>query len=99
MTRCVVRSDRRKEPRGEADASIRWKRSGRVEDNKAWLVDRSPSGLGFLATAKTAPRVGELLNIRRLDGDRWATIDRPVRVARTTPVSSETFVMIGCTID
>ena len=83
----------------EADDVIRWKRPGKIEDNKAWMIDRSPSGLGFLTRAKTAPRVGDTLNIRRLEDERWATIERSVRVARTTPTLGHDLVMIGCSIE
>ncbi len=99
MTRCKIRSDRRNEPRVEASEVMRWKRPGKVEDHKAWMVDRSASGFGFLAMTQSAPRVGEILNLRRLDRDRWATVDRIVRVARTTPTSNNDLVLIGCRIE
>ncbi len=99
MPRCIIRSDRRRESRAEADDVIRWKRPGRVEDHQAWMIDRSPSGLGFLSRAESAPRVGEIVHVRRLEGDCWATLDRTVRVARATPTPGDGLVMIGCHIE
>jgi hypothetical protein len=83
----------------EANDVIRWKRPGKIEDHRAWMVDRAASGMGFLAQAAVAPRVGDLLNIRRQDEDRWEVLDRTVRVARTTPTSNDEFVMVGCTVE
>ena len=92
-------TDRRSEHREQLDQTIRWKRPGVIEDRKGWVVDRSPSGLGFLADARTAPRRGETLHIRRWDGDRWATLDRPVRVARAAPAPGNDLVTVGCRLD
>jgi hypothetical protein len=85
--------------RAEADDVIRWKRPGRVEDHKGWMVDRSAIGIGFLSRSKTAPRVGEIVNVRRLEDDRWVTIDRTIRVARATATSGDELVMVGCSIE
>jgi hypothetical protein len=90
--------DRRSEPRIECDRIVRWKRPGKIEDHKAWMVDRAPSGLGFVTSADVAPQVGEILNIRQLDEDRWATIDRTVRVARATQTTADNLIMIGCAL-
>lgn len=91
--------DRRREARVEANDQVRWKRPGRIEDHKAWMVDRGRSSLGFLAAAEAAPRVGEVLNIRRQDGDCWALIDGTIRVARATPTPNADLLTIGCTIE
>ncbi len=99
MTACRIRSDRRRDDRLASNLVIRWKRPGRIEDNKAWMVDESRSGLGFITTARVAPRPGDVLNIRRRDGDAWATIDRTIRVARTSPASDGDLIMIGCTME
>ena len=99
MTSCIIRSDRRKEERVEADDTIRWKRPGVAEDHKAWMIDRSPSGLGLLTIASTVPRVGDIIHVRQLDQDRWTTVDRFVRVVRTAPTSSDDLVTIGCKIE
>ncbi len=96
MTKCVLKSDRREEPRIETSDVIRWKRPGRPEDNTAWTVDRSQSGLGFMITADVTPHVGDVLNVRRLDQDRWETINQTVRVVHATRASCDQLVMIGC---
>lgn len=92
-------TDRRSELREPIDQTIRWKRPGVIEDRKGWVMDRSPSGLCFLVDARTAPHRGETLHIRRWDGDRWATLERPVRVARATPAPGNELVMVGCRMD
>jgi hypothetical protein len=92
-------TERRREPRIEADDIIRWKRPGKIEDEKAWMIDRSPNGLGFLTTSDRSPQVGEMLNIRRMTDDRWTVIDRPIRVARTMPASSGDLIMVGCEME
>ncbi len=99
MTDPIHTSNRRKEERALADDIIRWKRPGKIEDQKAWMVDRAQSGLGFLTDTKIAPRAGEILNVRQLDRDRWITIDRTVRVARATLASDDTLTMIGCSVE
>jgi len=91
--------NRRRDTRRPSDDLIRWKRPGRIEDHKGWSIDASASSLGFLADRRSAPCVGERLNVRRLDGERWTTIDRPVWVARTMPASSDDLVFVGCMID
>ncbi len=90
--------DRRSETRVESDDVIRWKRPGSIEDNKAWTIDRSPSGYGFMAKIDTAPKVGDRIHIRRFDSDRWDSLDEPFRVARTEAVTDE-LVLVGCVID
>ena len=90
--------ERRKEVRLESSDVLRWKRPGHVEDNKAWTVDRSPSGFGFMARIEDAPKVGDRLHIRRYDADRWDTIDGSFRVARTEP-ATEDLLVVGCVID
>ncbi|MFH1418104.1 MAG: hypothetical protein ABII12_07475 [Planctomycetota bacterium] len=99
MTDPLNKSDRRKEERKIADDIIRWKRPGKIEDQKAWMVDRAPSGLGFLTNTEIAPCVGEVLNVRQLDRDRWITIDRTVRVARAALASDDSLTMIGCAVE
>jgi len=92
------RREHRREPRVHYDDIIRWKRPGRVEDHKAWTIDRSASGLGFLVPIETDPQPGEQVNIRRFDGDRWAEINGDVRIARATPTPQGDLIMVGCTI-
>lgn len=96
MPDCIIRSDRRRDERVESRDVARWKRPGRIEDHKAWMVDRSRSSIGFMADAAAAPRLGEVLNIRQLDRDRWTIIEDTVRVARTAPAGDD-LVMVGCT--
>jgi hypothetical protein len=95
----TTQTERRAEPRIEADDIVRWKRPGRIEDEKAWIIDRSPNGLGFLTTFDRAPQVGDALHVRRMSDDRWAVIDRPIRVARTTPLAGGDLVMVGCAME
>ena len=95
----TAQTERRREPRIEADDIIRWKRPGRIEDEKAWLVDRSPNGLGFLTRGERLPQVGEFLNIRQMNDDRWTVVDRPIRVARTAPIAGGGLVMVGCEME
>lgn len=98
MNREVV-NELRGEPRSECDDVIRWKQPGRLEDDKGWSIDESPSGLGFLTSAKRAPSPGQSIHVRRLIEDRWTTIDRTIRVVRTTPTSNPSFVCVGCRIE
>ena len=91
--------ERRSELREQIDQTIRWKRPGIIEDRKGWVLDRSPSGLGFLAAAWTAPHLGDTLHVRRWDDDRWATVDRPLRVARSDALAGGELVMVGCRMD
>ncbi|OWY68481.1 hypothetical protein B7486_26045 [cyanobacterium TDX16] len=90
--------ERRREIRTEADEVIRWKRPGRIEDHRAWTVDNSPSGLGFLTHALHALTPGDELHLRRKDDGMWAPLDRNVRIARITPTSSPELVLVGCSI-
>ena len=90
--------ERREETRVASDDVIRWKRPGCIEDNKAWTVDRSPSGYGFMARVEIAPRVGDRIHIRRFDTDRWDSHDEPFRIARTEAVNDE-LVLVGCVSD
>lgn len=98
MSSQATTQERRNEVRVESNDVLRWKRPGRVEDNKAWTVDRSPSGFGFMARIQDAPRVGDRINIRRYDSDRWDTVLEPFRVARTEPVTEE-LLFVGCVMD
>ncbi len=91
-------SERRREERILSNDPIRWKRPGKIEDQKGWMIDTAASGMGFLALQSTAPEIGDVLNVRRLDGDRWATIDQTVRVARTTLTTNGQFTVVGCTL-
>jgi len=98
MTAGTMAIERRSETRVEADDIIRWKRPGRFEDNKAWTIDRSPSGYGFMARTEIAPRVGDKIHIRFHENDNWTVFDEPFRVARTETVSEE-LVLVGCVVD
>lgn len=89
--------ERRQEVRLDSQDIIRWKRPGRIEDHKAWTVDRSPSGYGFMSRMDEAPRIGDLLHIRRFDHDRWQAFDEPFRVARIQPATEE-LVIVGCCV-
>ncbi len=91
--------ERRRETRIRWDDAIRWKRPGTIEDNKGWAQDQAESGYGFIATRETAPSVGDCLNLRRFDRDRWAIINQTVRVARIGSTSSAGLVIVGCAID
>lgn len=91
-------TDRRRAPRQTCDDALRWKRPGRIEDHTGWALDISSTGLGFLSRAESCPRVGDRLNIRRLDGQDWTTIDRPIRVARVSPTSGSDMVVVGCEV-
>ena len=91
--------ERRREPRAETDHTIRWKRPGRIEDQKGWMLDESSSGLGFLVAARSAPRVGDRLHIRRRDGRDWVSIERHVSVARVTLMPGDDLAVIGCRLD
>ena len=88
--------ERRGEIRIESDDVIRWKRPGRFEDRKAWTLDKSQSGIGFLTLSENAPIVGDMLHIRRRDGKHWAPLNGEIRVARAAPTSGDGLVMIGC---
>lgn len=98
MSAPATTSERRNEVRLESNDVLRWKRPGRVEDNKAWTVDRSPSGFGFMARIQDAPQIGERIHIRRYDADRWDTVLEPFRVARTELVTDELLV-VGCVME
>jgi len=91
-------SERRQEARRIADDIIRWKRPGIVEDNKGWTVDRSHNGIGFYTDARTVPKVGDVLHMRRLDGMDWVPVEGEIVVRRATPTSTDELVTIGCTI-
>ncbi len=91
--------DQRKETRVDSSDVIRWKRSGRCEDNKAWTIDRSPSSYGFMTRAELSPDVGDQIHIRRhLEDGNWFVYDNPFRVARTESVTYE-LVLVGCTAE
>ncbi len=90
-------AERRQEVRLDSQDVIRWKRPGRMEDVKAWTIDRSPSGYGFMSRADQAPRLGDMIHIRRFDNDRWAAIEEPFKVTRVLPATDE-LVVIGCRI-
>lgn len=90
--------ERRREVRLDCGDTIRWKRPGRVEDNKGWTIDRSSSGLGFMVRADLAPAVGESLHVRKRITNNWATLDESLRVARIEPVN-DNLVVVGCAID
>jgi hypothetical protein len=92
-------TDRRTAPRLIADDIIRWKRPGKVEDNKGWTVDRSETGIGFYTDLRVTPQVGEVIHMRRLDGDTWVPFDGKITVRRATPTSTDELVTIGCTIE
>ncbi len=98
MSAPATTSERRNEVRLEADDVLRWKRPGRVEDNKAWTVDRSPSGFGFMARIQDAPQIGDRIHIRCYDADRWDTVLEPFRIARTEPVTDE-LLFVGCVME
>ena len=99
MSARTINSDRRSEMRMESSDIVRWKRPGKLEDRKAYMLDRSPSGLGFVAHTSEAPRVGDILNLRRRDGDRWATLDRAVRVVRADPATDDSLTIVGCRLE
>ncbi len=99
MIRYFASNERRREPRTDSERTIRWKRPGRIEDVKGWMVDESTSGLGFMVGTPSAPRVGDLLHIRRRDGQEWASVERPVRVARITLMPGENLAMVGCSVE
>jgi hypothetical protein len=98
MATSTTGTERRIERRLASDDVIRWKRPGRIEDHKGWSVDRSLSGLGFLVEAPAAPRVGERLHVRQLDGDRWTVLDRTYCVVRADPANGGDFAFVGCRI-
>lgn len=91
--------ERRRETRVRWDDAIRWKRPGTIEDNKGWAQDQAESGYGFITTRETAPAVGDRLNLRRFDRDRWAIINHTVRVARIGATSARGLVIVGCAIE
>ncbi|MBX3396807.1 MAG: hypothetical protein KF841_15730 [Phycisphaerae bacterium] len=93
----MASADKRREVRLDSQDIIRWKRPGRIEDHKAWTIDRSPSGYGFMARVHEAPRLGDLIHIRRFDHDRWASFEEPYRVSRVFPATDE-LVVVGCCI-
>jgi len=92
-------AERRSAERHPADKILRWKRPGRPEDHKAWNVDRAEGGIGFLTLPNTDPRVGEVIHLRVFDEDRWATVDRTVRIVHVTASPSGDLLMVGCKID
>ena len=98
MSAPATTRERRGEVRLESNDVLRWKRPGRVEDNKAWTVDRSPSGFGFMARIQDAPQIGERIHLRRYDADRWDALSEAFRVARTEPVTDELLV-VGCVME
>ncbi|HUN80238.1 MAG TPA: hypothetical protein VMV81_01890 [Phycisphaerae bacterium] len=92
-------SDRRGKFRLRSQDVLRWKRPGRIEDHKAWSIDRSDAGIGFCTLADSRPQVGELINLRLLDRDRWQTVERTVRVARTDSAPGGELVFVGCALE
>ena len=98
MDMITTAANRRRDERVDWDDTIRWKRSGRIEDHKAWASDRSPTSLGFLTTTDSAPAVGDELHVRRMDYDRWAILDEVVRVARVSKIASDNLSVVGCTL-
>lgn len=89
----------RKDVRIESHDIIRWKRPGRIEDHKAWAVDKSPTSMGFLTDVQSAPQVGDTLHVRfRIHGE-WQPMERTVRIARTQLTPGRDLVMVGCTIE
>ncbi len=99
MTIPPIPTERRREPRADSDRTIRWKRPGRIEDQKGWMLDESSSGLGFMVGTPSAPRVGDRLHIRHRDGREWVGIERPVRVARVTLLPGDDLAVVGCRLD
>ncbi len=98
MSAGTMTIERRRETRVESDDVIRWKRPGHIEDNKAWTIDRSPSGYGFMSRVESAPKVGDRIHIRLRDSDGWDVYDEPFRVARTETVTDQ-LVLVGCVVD
>ena len=100
MEQAVTRNgnipDRRAEIRVEASDVIRWKRPGQLEDNKAWTIDRSSNGIGFLTASEAAPAVGDVITLRRLDQDRWSIIEGAVEIARVSPCPRDELTVVGC---
>jgi hypothetical protein len=92
-------TERRTNLRLRSEDVLRWKRPGRVEDHKAWSVDRSDLGIGFCTLAEVRPQVGEVINLRVLDRDRWKTVEQTVRVARTDPTPGGELIFVGCALD
>lgn len=88
--------DQRKEFRRDSTDIIRWKRPGRVEDHRAWAIDNSPSGLGFMTLARHELTPGDSLHLRREEERLWAVEERDVRIVRVTPTSSPDVVIVGC---
>lgn len=89
-------SDRRRELRQDSDDVIRWKRPGKLEDQRAWSIDLSSSGMGFMTPHDAAPSVGDMLHLHRQIGNTWEKIERPVRVARVSSSSNPEVVTVGC---
>lgn len=87
--------ERRREVRLASDDVIRWKHPGKFEDFKGWTIDRSPSGYGFMAKAGQAPAIGERINIRRFDRDRWDILGDAFRVTRAESITDE-LILVGC---
>jgi hypothetical protein len=78
---------------------LRWKRPGRIEDHKAWSIDRCDGGIGFCTLSESRPQVGEIIHVRVLDRDRWMTVEQTVRVARTDPTPGGELVLVGCALE
>lgn len=91
-------NNQRREIRQCADDVIRWKRPGRIEDHRAWTLDVSPSGIGFMTSSDPGVRIGDRIHVRRLDGDIWSTLEGPIEVARVSQTSSPGVVVVGCRI-
>lgn len=93
--------DRRRETRNACDDIIRWKRPGRIEDQQAWLLDRSDSGLGFLIEPVPTLRVGDVLHlrIRERDGDQWFLRNETVRIMRLRPTPNLELTMVGARVE
>ena len=92
-------TDRRGNLRVRSEDVLRWKRPGRIEDHKAWSIDRSDLGIGFCTLAECRPQVGELINLRVLDRDRWRTVETTVRVARTDHTPGGELIFVGCALE
>jgi len=92
-------NNRRKSLRFRCDDVLRWKRPGRIEDYKAWSIDRSDGGFGFCTLTKNSPQVGDVINLRVFDRGRWMTVDRTVRIARTEPTPGGELVFVGCMLE
>ena len=92
-------ADRRYRMRQRSEDVLRWKRPGRIEDHKAWSVDRSDLGIGFCTLADSQLRVGEVINLRVRDRDQWRTLEKTVRVARTDCMPGGELIFVGCAVE